>query len=306
MVRQTLDEAHTTARRLPAALARPVRAVVVCGTWPRGRLREALRALRRDRQPRPGIVRGGERARWARRSHCSGLLFGRDVVEALGPTPPRAAPRGPPTSSSCRAACSTSPACARWTSGPSPRFQDTLGCPVVAAEWTPPPCSTRSSAPPPARIATPGPEEVIWISPLGYGPLEPVVQPRDQAAGEVRARASRACVTAMGYSTRLELERLLRRCRRWRKGACGLPSRGWPTLPGLMIRRVLAQAHLLVRLRLDQLDRPVLRRLAEDHRHVRMPDQAVGRVEEGEALARLPATPAGTPRWGRAGWRGPR
>jgi len=42
MVRQTLDEAARTAKKLPAELERPVRAVVVCGMLAADTLREAF------------------------------------------------------------------------------------------------------------------------------------------------------------------------------------------------------------------------------------------------------------------------
>lgn len=82
MVRQLLDEARKTARKLPARIGAPVRVALVCGEMPAPSLERALAPLRRveNLDLRLIVVKnntlGGNVA-------CSGLLFGDEVMQHL-------------------------------------------------------------------------------------------------------------------------------------------------------------------------------------------------------------------------------
>src|SRR5579859_1747072 len=163
MVRQTLDEAARTARRLPAALARPVRAVVVCGQMAADVVREAFAPFRRVQNLELEVV-AVENAALGAQVTCSGLLFGRDVVPALAAYAAGAArpadvvflPRRMFDFAGVRTLD-------EWT---FPRFQEALGCAVVAAEWTAPVVATILRAAAGECCYTP-PPDVAWLSPLG-------------------------------------------------------------------------------------------------------------------------------------------
>jgi len=97
---------------------------------------------------------------------CSGLLFGKDVIEALKPYAPAHGSSRPadlvflPRRMFDFAAVRTLD---EWT---FPRLQEELGCAVISAEWT-------REVLPMLRKAAAGqdchtrPKEVIWLSPLG-------------------------------------------------------------------------------------------------------------------------------------------
>ena len=165
MVRRTLDEARRTARRLPARLERPIRAVVVCGMMAAGSLREAFAPLMEIPDLDLQVVPVANRALGAQVT-CSGLLFGRDVVEALAAyAPARGAaqpadlvflPRRMFDFSGVRTLD-------EWT---FPRFQETLGCPVIAAEWTADVLATIRRAAAGVDCTTPAPA-VAWTPQLG-------------------------------------------------------------------------------------------------------------------------------------------
>lgn len=84
MVRQLLEESRKTARKLPEQIARPLRIAVACGEMPASTLDRALEPLRSisGLDVRLVVVKnnslGGNVA-------CSGLLFGKEVTEALRP-----------------------------------------------------------------------------------------------------------------------------------------------------------------------------------------------------------------------------
>ncbi|MDQ6694081.1 MAG: DUF512 domain-containing protein [Chloroflexota bacterium] len=133
MVRQLLDEAKKSAKKLLARLERPVRVVVVCGEMPAESLGEALKPLRavEGLDLRLEVVKntslGGNVA-------CSGLLFGKEVFEALGayrrdgaqPADIIFLPRRMFDFSGIRTLD-------EWTIA---KFQEELGVPVIMAEWT--------------------------------------------------------------------------------------------------------------------------------------------------------------------------
>ncbi|MGI8586093.1 MAG: DUF512 domain-containing protein [Chloroflexia bacterium] len=163
MVRQTLDEAKRTARRLPSALDRPVRAAVVCGLMAADTLREAFEPFKHVAGLELEVVPVENKA-LGRRVNCSGLLFGRDVVPALadyarsGSRPANLVflPRRMFDFQGVRTLD-------EWT---FPRFQDALGCPVIAAEWTAQVAATIRRAAAGEDCRTPAPE-VAWVSALG-------------------------------------------------------------------------------------------------------------------------------------------
>jgi putative radical SAM enzyme (TIGR03279 family) len=133
LVRQLLDESRRTARTLPAALDRPLRAVVVSGEMPAGTLRRALKPLRdvNNLDVRHLVVKnntlGGNVA-------CSGLLFGAETAEALRPYGASGEhpadiiflPRRMFDFTGVRTLD-------EWTTD---KFREELGVPVVQAEWT--------------------------------------------------------------------------------------------------------------------------------------------------------------------------
>jgi putative radical SAM enzyme (TIGR03279 family) len=165
MVRQTLDEAKKTARRLPAALDRPVRAVVVCGLMAAQSLRDAFAPFTAVENLDLTVLPVENKALGAQ-VNCSGLLFGRDVAEALQA---HAAERGaarpgdlvflPRRMFDFQGLRTLD----EWTFA---RFQETLGCAVIAAEWTAPVLDTILRAAAGADCYTRD-KEVVWISPLG-------------------------------------------------------------------------------------------------------------------------------------------
>ncbi len=155
MVRQTLDEARRTARKLPAALPRPIRAVVVCGTLAAEPLREAFAPFQAVENLDLEVLPLAN-ASLGPQVTVSGLLFGRDVVAALQPY----AAGGPhpadviflPRRMFDFAGVRTLD---EWT---FPRLQETLGCPVVPAAWTGEVLATIRRAAAGEDCATPAPD----------------------------------------------------------------------------------------------------------------------------------------------------
>ncbi len=165
MVRKTLDEAKRTARHLPAALDRPVRAVVVTGRMAAESLREAFAPFNAVGNLEVEVLDVENKSLGAQ-VNCSGLLFGRDVVavlEAYGVARGGARPADLiflPRRMFDFAGVRTLD---EWT---FPRFQDTLGCPVIAAEWTAEVADTIRRAAAGEDCHTQA-KEVIWVSQLG-------------------------------------------------------------------------------------------------------------------------------------------
>jgi len=133
MVRQLLDESRRVAKKLPEKIERPVRVVVVCGEMPTLTLERALEPLRQveNLDIRLEVVKnttlGGNVA-------CSGLLFGEEVATALQRYSANGEesadliflPRRMFDFSGVRTLD-------EWTFD---KFQEHLGRPVIAAEWT--------------------------------------------------------------------------------------------------------------------------------------------------------------------------
>ncbi len=133
MVRQLLDESRRVAKKLLEKIERPVRVVVVCGEMPRLTLERALEPLRRveNLEVRLEVVKN---TTLAGNVACSGLLFGEEVAAALhhysatGEEPADLIflPRRMFDFSGVRTLD-------EWTFD---KFQEKLGRPVIAAEWT--------------------------------------------------------------------------------------------------------------------------------------------------------------------------
>ncbi len=163
MVRQTLDEAKRTARRLPATLDRPVRAVVVCGLMAAEPIRTAFAPFQAVGNLELEVV-PVENKSLGKAVNCSGLLFGRDVVPALAeyardgakPADVVFLPRRMFDFAGVRTLD-------EWTFD---KFQDALGCAVVAADWTHDVATVirRAAAGADCRTAT---KPVEWVNPLG-------------------------------------------------------------------------------------------------------------------------------------------
>ncbi|MFL5732523.1 MAG: DUF512 domain-containing protein [Chloroflexia bacterium] len=127
MVRQLMDEAARTARKLPQSLERPVSAAVVCGEMAAPHLDAALEPLRAVENLDLHLVvvkndtLGGNVS-------CSGLLFGQEVTAALKPlaTDLVFLPRRMFDFSGVRTLD-------EWTID---KFQAELGRPVIQADWT--------------------------------------------------------------------------------------------------------------------------------------------------------------------------
>lgn len=133
MVRQLLDESRRVAKKLPEKIERPVRVVVVCGEMPRLTLERALEPLRKvgNLDVRLEVVKN---TTLAGNVACSGLLFGKEVAAALQPYSVSGEepadliflPRRMFDFSGVRTLD-------EWTFD---KFQEELGRPVIAAEWT--------------------------------------------------------------------------------------------------------------------------------------------------------------------------
>lgn len=83
MVRQLTDESRRTARKLPEALDRPVRALVACGEMPARALDQALAPLRAIQNLEIHLLPIKNTTLEGNVS-CSGLLFGQEVARELG------------------------------------------------------------------------------------------------------------------------------------------------------------------------------------------------------------------------------
>jgi putative radical SAM enzyme (TIGR03279 family) len=133
MVRRLLEESAKTARKLPAAVERPVRVAVACGEMPAETLRRAIAPLGAvdNVDLRLAVVKnetlGGNVS-------CSGLLFGAEVVEALRPYAEGGEEQSDVIVLPRRMFDFTGVRTLdEWT---VERFQEDLGRPVVVAEWT--------------------------------------------------------------------------------------------------------------------------------------------------------------------------
>jgi putative radical SAM enzyme (TIGR03279 family) len=133
MVRQLLEESAKTARKLPAAVERPVRVAVACGEMPAGTLRRALEPVSAVGNVNLSLVVVNNKTLGGNVS-CSGLMFGAEVAEAL-----RAYAEGGEEQADVivlprRMFDFTGVRTLdEWT---VERFQQELGRPVVVAEWT--------------------------------------------------------------------------------------------------------------------------------------------------------------------------
>ena len=158
MIRQLQDEAARTARKLPDALPRPVRALAVTGTLAGDTVAAALRPT----QAIPNLdldLLVVENATLGKQVTTAGLLMGNDVVAALRPHLPADVvflPRRMFDFGGIRTLD-------EWTFD---TLQAELGCPVVAVEWTREVVSTVKRIATGEDAHTPS-KPVIWISQLG-------------------------------------------------------------------------------------------------------------------------------------------
>lgn len=165
MVRKLYDEAKMTAKRLPVALDRPVRAVIVCGTLAGEALKEAFAPFNAVKNLELEVV-VVDNIQLGPQVSCSGLLFGKDVVEALKPYSSAHGSARPadviflPRRMFDFAGTRTLD---EWT---FPSFQEELGCPVVAAEWTREVLTTIRNVVAGRDVHTQV-QEIAWVSALG-------------------------------------------------------------------------------------------------------------------------------------------
>jgi putative radical SAM enzyme (TIGR03279 family) len=133
MVRQLLEESRRTARKLPEAIERPVRAVVACGEMPAPTLDRALAPLRAVEGVNIRLV-PVKNTSLEGNVACSGLLFGEEVASNLrhfaadGPEPADLVflPRRMFDFQGIRTLD-------EWR---IETFQERLGVPCIKAEWT--------------------------------------------------------------------------------------------------------------------------------------------------------------------------
>ena len=165
MVRQLHDEATRAARKLPAALPRPVRAVAVTGTLAGSAVADALRPLHAIPNLDLDVV-VVENTTLGAQVTCAGLLMGDDVLAALRPYTAAGGAAQPadvvflPRRMFDFGAVRTLD---EWTFA---RLQAALGCPVVAVEWAREVFSTVTRLAAGENCYT-DQKQVLWLSPLG-------------------------------------------------------------------------------------------------------------------------------------------
>ena len=174
----------------------------------------------------------------------------------------------------------------RWPSAARTRTRARRACPVRSSGRTRRAAARRGRAGRPAcgRAATASARTALLV-------VIVAVTGRT-GGGRSGAAAARLAPSASGRArsdTRPGATRAFaRQCRASCAHARGSPSRGWPTLPGLTIRRRSSNAAWLSAFGDDALDAAVPR-LAEDERHVGVADQAMAASSKSGRFARAMA-----------------